>query len=62
MNPKLIGQFFYVDIDPTTKWTCQGFADTGTLVIIGATWDQASNRSRLKSFKITDVKFEGILV
>jgi hypothetical protein len=61
MNPKLIGQYFYPNIDPTTKWTCQGFADTGTLVIIGSTWDQASNRSRLNTFKIVDVKFEGAI-
>ena len=58
INEKLIGQRFTVN-DPNTEYTCVGFANIGTLVIIGADNDTVNNRYKFKTFKITDVTFRG---
>ena len=61
LNPNLVGKEFSNDgVDPNTVWTVQGYSsNTGTIVIIGSTWDQASNRTRLHSFKLNEIKFKG---
>jgi hypothetical protein len=60
LTPSIVGKTFSTDIDSNTVWTVQGFADgTGTIVLIATTWDQASNRTRIASFKLEVVKFKG---
>jgi len=58
INEKLIGQTFTA-LDPNLEYTCVGFANTQTLLIIGADNDTVNNRFKLKTFKITDVTFKG---
>lgn len=59
LDPTIIGKEFSTDIDPNTTWTVRGYASAGTMVIIASTWDQASNRTRFNSFKLTEVKLKG---
>lgn len=59
IDPKfLIGKEFTA-LDPNTKYTCIGYASNDTFLVVGAVWDQASNRTTLKTFKFQDVKFHG---
>jgi hypothetical protein len=59
LDPTIIGKEFSTDIDPNTTWTVRGYCATGTLLILASTWDQASNRTRINSFKLTEIKFKG---
>ena len=60
LDEKLIGQKFTVN-DPNTEYTCVGYGSLGTFVIIGAYSDAVKNETTLKTFKITEVKFKGML-
>jgi hypothetical protein len=45
--------------DSSKDYECVGYADNGTLLIIGALFDSTNNRSNLKTFKLTEVNFFG---
>ncbi len=57
-DSSIVGKTFYGN-DPKCEYTCIGYADNGTLLIIGAYFDSVNNRSKLKTFKLTDVTFKG---
>jgi len=59
INQNLIGKKFHTDIDTTTEWTAEGVVVHGTVLILGSTWDQASNRTRLFLFNLKEIKFKG---
>lgn len=59
INDKLIGKTFFVDNMTGREFTCQGFAFTGTIIVFGSTWDQVNNRTRIDTFKLSEVKFVG---
>ena len=58
LNPNIIGQKFTA-FDPNTEYICQGYSDTGTLLVIGALNDAAKNEYTHKAFKLTEVNFKG---
>ncbi len=43
------------------EYTCLGYAANDTFLIVGTTFDSASNRSTIGTFKFKDVKFRGEL-
>lgn len=60
IDPKsIIGKKFTPNTDPSSDCECVGYADNGTLLIIGVAFDSINNRSSLKTFKLIDVKFHG---
>lgn len=59
INSKAIEGLKFTALDPNTEYTCVGYASNETFLIVGAHWDQASNRTTLKTFKLQDVKFMG---
>jgi len=59
INPNLIGKEFSTDIDTATIWKVEGVVVHGTVLILGSTWDQASNRTRLFLFNLKEIKFKG---
>lgn len=60
IDPKaIIGKKFNPANDPAKDYECVGYADNGTLLVIGAEFDSVNNRSSFKTFKLTDVKFVG---
>ena len=60
LDEKLIGQKFTVN-DPNIEYACVGYGSSGTFVIIGAYSDAVKNETTLKTFKLTEVKFKGML-
>lgn len=45
--------------DTTSEFTCIGYASNDTFLVVGSLWDQASNRTIVKTFKFQDVRFVG---
>ena len=60
IDPKYIcGQKFTSPNDSTVEYTAIGYGANETFLIIGATFDSTNNRSSIKTFKLSDVKFTG---
>jgi hypothetical protein len=59
IDPKFIVGKKFVGFDKNTEYTCVGYAANETFLVVGALWDQASNRFTLKTFKFQDVTFVG---
>ncbi len=59
IDPKYIVGKKFTHTDPATEYECAGYADNGTLLVIGIVFDSTNNRSSLRTFKLTDVKFFG---
>ncbi len=53
------GKPFVTELDSKTEFTCIGYATNDTFLVVGARWDQASNRTIVRTFKINEVKFIG---
>jgi hypothetical protein len=58
---KVIGQTFTINNDSTTEYICVGYAQNDTFVIFGAFNDITNNRYTIKSFKLADAKFKGLV-
>lgn len=41
------------------EFTCIGYGQNDTFLIIGAQFDSTNNRSHVKTFKLSDVQFKG---
>ena len=62
LSPKLLGkEFTTLTIDSTTVWTCAGYSkvDSEPCLIVGSTFDNPSNSTRLHTFKLSEVRFIG---
>jgi len=59
INPNLIGKEFSTEIAPNTIWKVEGVIVHGTILVMGSTWDQPSNRTRLHTFNLKEIKFKG---
>lgn len=57
----IIGKTFVSTVDPTSEFKCIGYGQNETFLIIGSTFDSTSNRSIVRTFKFSDVKFKGDL-
>jgi hypothetical protein len=58
----LEGQTFYTALDSSKHIECIGFGQDPTSAanyVVGATWDQASNRTVVRTFLLKDVTFIG---
>ncbi len=49
----------FTAFDPNITWVCQGFAANDTFLVIGTNFDSTNNRTYVKTFKLSDVKFHG---
>jgi hypothetical protein len=59
IEPKLlVGRKFSAN-DPKIEYTCIGYAQNDTCLIVGSYFDTVNNRSELKTVKMTDAKFKG---
>lgn len=56
----IIGQKFTAN-DPKVEYTCVGYAQNDTCLVVGAYFDSVNNRTELKTIKMTDAKFKGDL-
>lgn len=54
----IVGKSFTVN-DPNLEYTCVGYCANETFLIVGSQFDSTNNRSTLKTFKLSDVKFKG---
>lgn len=54
------GKSFTVN-DPTVEYVYTGFAQNETFIVFGALNDTVNNRFTVKSFKLTDAKFKGVV-
>ena len=61
LTDKLIGMKFTGGMDKSIEYTCVGWAQNTALLIVGVSWDQASNRFRMKTFKPEDCNFVGAI-
>lgn len=63
IDPKfIVGQKFVpVNSVAPVEVTCIGYAQNDTFLLVGTTWDQASNRTVIKTYKMTEVSFVGKL-
>ena len=61
INEKLIGMEFEHNTKTNVRCTCQGFAFTGTIIVFGSTWDQANNRTKIETFKLSEISFIGTI-
>jgi hypothetical protein len=59
ITPTAIEGKKFVGFDKNTEYTCIGYAANETFLVVGALWDQASNRFTIKTFKFQDVTFIG---
>jgi hypothetical protein len=59
INPKLIGVTKFTVTDPNMEYTYQGYCQNDTFLLIGSHFDSVNNRTVLKTFKMTEVKFLG---
>lgn len=57
----IVGKKFTA-FDPNTEWTCLGYGCNDTFLIVGSNFDSTNNRTTVKTFKMSDVKFHGDLV
>jgi len=49
----------FTALDPNQEYTYLGVAANETFLIVGAQFDSTNNRSTVKTFKLSDVKFKG---
>ena len=56
----IVGQTFTV-LDPNLEYTCIGYGQNETFLVVGSYYDATANQSQLKTFKLSDVKFVGRL-
>ena len=57
--------FVGTGVDTTTQWTCIGYGQDPTSAanyVVGMSWDQASNRTIIKTFLLKEVRFHGNLI
>lgn len=59
LDPTIIGKTFHVT-DPNIRYRCVGYAQNETFVVLGAAQDVPNNRSKISSFKLTEVTFTSI--
>ena len=59
IDPKAIVGKKFTAMDPNLEYTCVGYCENDTFLIIGTLFDAPNNRSQLKTFKLSDVKFKG---
>ncbi len=59
IDPKTIVGKTFTALDPNQEYTCVGYCANETFLIIGSQFDAPNNRSTLKTFKLSDVKFKG---
>lgn len=59
IDPKAIVGKTFTALDPNQEYTCVGYGQNETFLVIGSSFDSANNRSNLKTFKMSDVKFKG---
>jgi len=59
INDKFItGRKFTVS-DPNIEYTCVGYAQNDTSLVVGSHFDSVNNRSSIKTFKLTEARFLG---
>lgn len=65
INSKTIeGQKFFKNGDTAIEYTCVGYGQnpsSGAMFIVGSSWDQQNNRSRIDTFLFKEVAFVGQL-
>lgn len=60
IDPAIIGKTFTIPNDPNNVvYTCRGYSNTGTLLVIAFVFDAVNNRTETKTFKLSDVRFIG---
>jgi len=59
IEPKAIVGKKFTALDPNLEYECVGYAANETFLVIGSNFDSQNNRSTLKTFKLSDVKFKG---
>lgn len=60
--PAIIGKTFTSASDPqNSEYTCIGYGQNETFLLIGTSFDATNNRSIIRTFKFSDVKFKGEL-
>lgn len=58
----IVGQTFTTPGDVTnSEYVCIGYGQNDTFLIVGCFFDAPNNRTLLKTFKLSDVKFKGQL-
>lgn len=57
----IVGQTFTA-LDPNTEYSCIGYCCNDTFLVIGLYFDSVNNRTTIKTFKFSDVKFKGRLI
>jgi hypothetical protein len=57
----IVGQTFSAT-DPKMEYTCIGYGQNETFLIVGSYFDAPTSRTHLKTFKLSDVKFHGKLI
>ena len=61
IDATIIGKKFTA-FDPNAEWTCIGYCCNETFLLVGTSFDAPNNRSTIKTFKLSEVKFKGELV
>lgn len=51
----------FTALDPNAEYQYLGVAANETFLIVGSQFDSVNNRSIVKTFKLSDVKFKGEL-
>ena len=59
-SPAIIGKTFTA-FDPKIEYTCLGYGQNDTFLLVGSWYDAPNDRTHLKTFKLSDVKFKGQL-
>lgn len=54
----IVGKTFTAQ-DPKIEYTCVGYAQNDTCLVVGAYFDSVNNRTEHKTIKMTDAKFKG---
>ena len=60
LDPTLIGKKFTA-MDPNIEYTCVGFGQNETFLVFGAHNDVPNNRFKIKSIKMSDANFIGLM-
>ena len=59
IDPKyLVGAAFTSPNDPKVDYIVIGYGQNETFLVIASTFDAPNNRSSVKTFKLTDIKFK----
>lgn len=60
LHTALIGLTYTMPSQPgNTDYKIVGYADTGTLLVVGAFFDAPNNRTRLVTHKVTEIHIKG---